>query len=77
VLFPRATHCAAKKIIYISLPLLLGFLIFLSFQFFKELEKELKNVMLQRRNECLKNTSSRHKEHTNAQSKETCAGKGH
>jgi hypothetical protein len=24
-----------------------------------------------------KHTSSRHKEHTNAQSKETCAGKGH
>jgi hypothetical protein len=33
--------------------------------------------MLQRRNECHKHTSYKHKEHTNSQRKETCAGKEH
>ena len=33
--------------------------------------------MLQRINKCHKHTSSKNKEHTNIDNKETCAGKGH
>jgi hypothetical protein len=40
VIFPRETLCDDKKIMHISPPLFLGYLIFLSFSIFKELEKE-------------------------------------
>jgi hypothetical protein len=79
VLCPRATLFAAEKRMNISRPLFLEYLIFFClFQFFKSLKKN--KIMLHYKggtSVTINNTSSKHKEHTNAQSKETCAGKGH
>jgi hypothetical protein len=66
------------KRIHISRPLFLGFFyFFVFFNFLKSLKKNKRMLRYKGGNECHKNTSSRRKEHTNAHSKETCAGKGH
>jgi hypothetical protein len=71
VLCPRSTHCAANKKKNFSLPLFGVYLIFFVFlNNFGNLEKELKNAMLQRKNECRKHTSSRCKDKTDVQSKD-------
>jgi hypothetical protein len=63
---------------YFSLPLFWVYLtFFVFFNNFGKLEKEYKNVRLQRRNECHRHTSSKHKQHTDAHSKGTYVGKGH
>jgi len=78
VLCPRVTHCGAKKIKYFSHPLFGVYLIFLSFFSILKILKKNK-IMLHYKGwtSVTKHTSSKHKEHTNSHSKETCAGKGH
>jgi hypothetical protein len=68
-----------QKRIYISRPLFLGFLIFLSFSIFLKDLKKNKRMLCYKGGMSVagKKTSSKRKEHANAQSKETCARKGH
>jgi hypothetical protein len=67
-----------KKNTYFSSPLfgLFGFFVF--FNFLKSLKKNKKILRYKGGTSVTsKHASSRRKEHTNAQIKETCAGKGH
>jgi hypothetical protein len=79
VLFPRVTLCAAKRRLHFFHPLFLGYLFFFFFYIFLKILKKNKIILRYKGGMSVtsKHTSSRCKEHTNAQSKETCAGNGH
>jgi tRNA G26 N,N-dimethylase Trm1 len=79
VLCPRETHCAAKKEYIFPVPSFwVFFFFFVFFNFLKSLKKNKRMLRYKGGTSVTsKHTSSKRKEHTNAQSKETCAGKGH
>jgi hypothetical protein len=67
-----------KKNIYFPSPLFGFFFFFCLFQFLKSLKKNKRMLRYKGgMSVTSKHTSSKCKEHTNAQRKETCAGKGH
>jgi hypothetical protein len=67
-----------KKNTYFPSPLFGIFDFFVFFNFLKSLKKNKRMLRYKGGTSVArKHTSSRCKEHTNAQSKETCAGKGH
>jgi hypothetical protein len=78
VFFPGVAHCVVNKKKTLFPSSFWGiFDFFVFFNNFGKLEKELKNAMLQRRIECRRHTSSKCREHIDAQSKGKYAGKGH
>jgi hypothetical protein len=79
VLFPRVTHCAAKKeYIFLVPSFWVFFIFFVFFNFLKSLKKKKRMLRYKGGTSFTsKYTSSKRKEHTNARNKETCAGKGH
>jgi hypothetical protein len=67
-----------KKEYIFPVPSFWNILFFCLFQFFKSLKNNERMLCYKgEMSVTRKHTSSKHKEHTNAQSKETCVGKGH
>jgi hypothetical protein len=76
--FSKGDSLCCQKRIYFPSPLFGFFYFFVFFNFLKRLKKNKRMLHYKGGTSVASNnTSSRHKEHTNAQSKETCAGKGH